>query len=478
MAAGDSLPATGGGTLVFNADHTLRFDPNGEFEELGAGESRVVTAEYRITDIHGAAAAGTLTITVNGANDAPRAVADAFVTDEDTPTPDLDVLANDTDADRNANLFIVAAEVIDDTGAPALDAGSVRFTGRTLRFDPDGGFDDLASDARRDARVRYTVSDGRGGTATGIVTITVTGINDGPFAVDDVASTVEDMPVTIAVTANDRDPEGDGFIVTLIQFAFTPNGVATVNGDNSITFQPDENFHGQARLAYRLRDEHGVIRLGDLADLSPDAGATVTITVAPRNDAPLVTDDDAITDENMPVRIDVLANDEDVDGDVLSVTGARVPSGNGAVVINADHSLVYTPNPDFNGADVIEYTVSDGNGGVATGRVAVMVVADNALVFERSAYRFELAENRVGRGGAIPVGTVAVRDVLGRIIIYDLPDPQAALRFRTTTAGGITYVGTGEDFESAPAGYTFEIRATHGSRPGHRPGHRDHYRRQ
>ncbi|MFB1118965.1 cadherin-like domain-containing protein, partial [Dickeya dadantii] len=74
-----------------------------------------------------------------------------------------------------------------------------------------------------------------------------------------------------------------------------------------------------------------------------------------------------------PVTVDVLANDSDVDGNPLTVTAAT--AGHGAVVINADGTLTYTPNSNFNGTDTVTYTVSDGAGGVVTGTLTITVTA-------------------------------------------------------------------------------------------------------
>ncbi|MCK5828267.1 tandem-95 repeat protein, partial [Candidatus Bipolaricaulota bacterium] len=90
---------------------------------------------------------------------------------------------------------------------------------------------------------------------------------------------------------------------------------------------------------------------------------------------PIVQDDSASTDEETAVTISVLMNDNDPDGDSLSVQSATQPS-NGSVVNNGT-GVTYTPNIDFNGIDSFTYTISDGNGGTATANVSVTVVGIN-----------------------------------------------------------------------------------------------------
>lgn len=90
------------------------------------------------------------------------------------------------------------------------------------------------------------------------------------------------------------------------------------------------------------------------------------------NDEPVASDDSASVDEDSSVTIDVLGNDTDVDGDTLTVTSASGAS-NGTVTVNADNTVEYTPDADFNGTDSFTYTVSDGNGGTDTATATVTV---------------------------------------------------------------------------------------------------------
>jgi Ca2+-binding RTX toxin-like protein len=95
------------------------------------------------------------------------------------------------------------------------------------------------------------------------------------------------------------------------------------------------------------------------------------VTVNSVNDLPVANGDTAVLNEDGLVRISVLANDMDVDGDQLTVTGASAI--NGTVVVNANNTIDYFPNADFYGTDRITYSVSDGHGGTATATVTVTV---------------------------------------------------------------------------------------------------------
>ena len=132
----------------------------------------------------------------------------------------------------------------------------------------------------------------------------------------------------------------------------------------------------------------------------------------PLNDAPIAVDDSAITDEDTAVTIAVLANDSDPDHETLTVTaingqafdaGGHATLVSGIVTRNADQTLTFTPNADFNGPVSFDYTVSDGTvSDTGTVNLAVNPVND-APVFTSSA-SFTVAENHTA------VGTVTAVD--------------------------------------------------------------------
>ncbi len=99
------------------------------------------------------------------------------------------------------------------------------------------------------------------------------------------------------------------------------------------------------------------------------------MTVQPVNDAPVTVEDFATIDEDTSAIFDVLANDFDVDGDILSVVSLF--TGTGSVDILADGRLSYTAAPDQNGPDGVEYLVSDGNGGLTAGFLTVTLTPVN-----------------------------------------------------------------------------------------------------
>ncbi|WP_205895843.1 Ig-like domain-containing protein, partial [Pseudomonas leptonychotis] len=172
--------------------------------------------------------------------------------------------------------------------------------------------------------------------------------------------TNEDQALTITpstLLGNDSDPDGNAINILSVQGA-TQGSVALVGGN--VVFTPNANYNGPATFTYTVSDG-----LGGLAT------ATATIGIKAVNDAPVAVADSATTNEDTPVIINVLANDTDVDGDLLTVTGAT--ASNGSVVVNANNTLSFTPASNFSGTALIQYSITDGKGGTSSAQVSVTV---------------------------------------------------------------------------------------------------------
>ncbi len=103
-----------------------------------------------------------------------------------------------------------------------------------------------------------------------------------------------------------------------------------------------------------------------------DAHKAVLAALDTPNTPPLATDDSATTSEDTSVTINVLANDSDIDGDALQVTSVSDPP-HGSAAINADNTVTYTPDTNYNGTDSFTYIISDGKGGTDIATVTITV---------------------------------------------------------------------------------------------------------
>jgi hypothetical protein len=260
-----------------------------------------------------------------------------------------------------------------------------------------------------------------------------------PLAADDVATVEEDASVVIDVLAND-DP---GLVV--ISVSDPAHGTAVINSDGTITYLPDADYHGHDAFIYTAVDALG----GTVA-------AGVFVTVEPVNDPPVAMPDSAATNEDEAVVIDVIANDSDVEGDLLTIIATTDPE-NGSIVLGEGGAITYTPNANYYGVDAFSYTVSDGNGGESTATVSVTVNpvndAPTAIVLSSAA----VDENVLGAA----VGEVTVID----------PDPDDTHQLtvsddRFEIVGGTLKLKDGVylDFESE-AIVTLEISAADSGSP-------------
>ncbi|THE57813.1 tandem-95 repeat protein, partial [Vibrio parahaemolyticus] len=189
----------------------------------------------------------------------------------------------------------------------------------------------------------FTATDPSGESVSQTVNFTVAPVAD---IVADKATVVEDTPTIIKVLGNDTF-EGDDQVVSLDTNNGPANGTVSVNPDGSVTYTPNDNYHGTDSFTY-------IVTSGGVSE-----STTVSVDVTPVNDAPVAKDDIATTQEDTAVTIDVLPNDSDVDGDKLSIESASVPKEQGTVeVVNG--KLVFTPAENFNGDAEITYTVTDG----------------------------------------------------------------------------------------------------------------------
>ena len=260
----------------------------------------------------------------------------------------IDVLSNDSDPDEDDVITIT------DLTLPAN--GSVTNNGTSLSYTPNEGF--IGTDT-----FMYTITDTEGNTASATVTIEVA--NNPPTAVDDNVTTtgntdISEQQITIFVLANDSD--SDGTELTVKNVTEPANGTIRINSDGSLTYRPNNGFIGTDSVIYTITDADGA-----------EDTATVTIEVLESNNLPIAVDDGRTTTMNRPVTLNVLENDSDPDGDVLSVVSVDTTGTLGTVEFQADGTVNYTPPADWCGLDTFTYTITDGIA-LATATVTINII--------------------------------------------------------------------------------------------------------
>ena len=329
-----------------------------------------------------------LVVIVNPVNDAPTPTDDSTSTTEDNPITNFNVLTNvPVDSDPDGDTLTVVGI----NGTNNLIGFSAN--GAEVTLDSDGAlmYDPQVAAALQALKVNetlvdtftYTVSDGAL-QAEATVSITVSGLNDGPVAMNDQATTDKDTMTDILVLANDTDAEGDNLFVTrfgnsvaTVGQPVTLTSVATVtlNQDDSVTYDPNGRFDslnsGESAVdtfTYTIDDGNNV-----------PATALVTVTILGPNTPPNAVDDTPSTDEETSVNINVLANDSDPDGQAISLAGIDTTNTLGRVLVSGN-AVLYDPNDQFEAlgigetaTDKFTYRVIDTQGGESVATVTVTI---------------------------------------------------------------------------------------------------------
>ena len=333
-----SIPANIGSATISADKKTIIFTPANGF-------TGTVSFDYFISDGKGGTASATETVTVEApANTAPVAVDDTVTTPLNTPVT-LDTIANDSDADGDDLVITQISSIPANIGSATISADK-----KTILFTPANGFTGTVS-------FDYTISDGKGGTASATETVIVEApANVAPVARDDSATTTSGQAVTLATLANDTDADGDTLTITDIQQP--ANGTAVVSGNGQgIVYTPNDNFVGTETFTYTISDGNG-----------HTVTATETVTVAACNICTVANSDDFFITVDTPTSLDVLSNDT---GTGLQIVDVDTPDNGTAVIVG--NTIKYTPNAGFTGTDTFWYGIKDANNYETSAMIIVYV---------------------------------------------------------------------------------------------------------
>ena len=312
----------------------LTYSPNKDF-------SGPDSFTFKVNDGTADSALTTLAIAVTPANDPPVANKIEITAMEDMPTP---VLLAGIDPDGDLLTYSIVTQPSN---------GSLSGTEPNMSYTPNTNFTGLDG-------FTFKVSDGKTNSIPSTVSLVVTPTDDPPIANGDNVTVPEDSVSHILLTGS--DPDGDPLTYSVLRSPIHGKLSGTAP---SLTYTPDPNFSWLDSFTFRVNDGK--------TDSVP---ATILISVASANDPPTAKDDKVKTNEDVPATIDVLANDLEVDNELLTVS--EINQGkNGSVTINKDGTLTYTPKANFYGTDTFTYTVMDRAGEKDTATVTIEVAGAN-----------------------------------------------------------------------------------------------------
>jgi VCBS repeat-containing protein len=379
-----------GHTVTFNSFGTLPTNvtnpsgtnisfspPANTYDFLDTGESQNIALTYTLKDSWSTSTAGTVTIRVNGENDAPiitegpESIAQAINEDNS-----LALTLNATDVESNALTWSIASQPTTGTGSATTTSGAGN--SNVIGYTPPANYIGPAS------FVVQVTDDGTGLlTDTITVNVTVGSVNDAPIitegdgpilrAIDE-----DNSPTAFALTLNATDVENNTLTWSIASQPTTGTGSATTTSgagnSNVIGYTPPANYIGPASFVVQVTDDG----TGLLTDT-----ITVNVTVGSVNDAPIITEGDgpilrAIDEDNSPTAFALTLNATDVENNTLTWSIASQPTtgtGSATTTSGAGNSNVigYTPPANYIGPASFVVQVTDDGTGLLTDTITVNV---------------------------------------------------------------------------------------------------------
>ena len=391
------------GSLTLRADGTYTYTLNNSMnavQGLGQGETLRDIFTYTVSDGHGGTASNVLTVIINGTNDAPAVAAAVAAVTEDAKLTATGKLPTPTDIDNSADgiasdtlSFIPQIARAGAYGTLTLNAdGTYVYTlNNTLGSVQALGAGETLTDV-----LTYTVTDGKGGTASNTLTVTITGTNDAPVVAAATATVAEDTRTTASGTLPAPQDIDAHDTVSFIPKTGEAGryGTLTLNADGTYTYVLNNNLAAVQGLGvgdtlsevflYTVKDSHGAV-----------GNNTLTITIQGTNDAPTaspgggsVKEDSVLTASG---RLAATDPDNTLDGagsDVLAYTPKVAQAGlYGTLTLNADGTWLYALNNSLGAVqglttgetltDTFTYTVTDNHGAASTGTLTITVNGAN-----------------------------------------------------------------------------------------------------
>ncbi|WP_175402842.1 Ig-like domain-containing protein [Mangrovivirga cuniculi] len=348
-------------TLPSNGTMSNTTSEGGFIYTPNPGFSGIESFEIAISDGNGGIDFGLISILViPDQNRNPISLPDVFTTPEGTP---LTVsapghLVNDFDRDGDEIEWI--SYTLPSNGSMSNTSSDGGFT-----YTPNPGFSGIES-------LEIAITDGNGGVSFGLIQImVVSDQNRDPIAVPDSFTTPENTALVVSAPghlSNDFDRDGD--LIEWISYTLPSNGsMSNTTSEGGFTYTPNPGFTGIESIEYAITDGNGGIAFGLLNITVTPSGGTDPVAVA----------DVFTTPENTPLIVAApghLANDYDPNGDPITWISYSFPENGTMSNTTSDGGFTYTPNPGFSGIESFEYAISDGNGGIDFGLIAILVIPD------------------------------------------------------------------------------------------------------
>ena len=202
---------------------------------------------------------------------------------------------------------------------------------------------------------------------TGLFPAAVTARDDGGF--------VSSVPVSDSVFVTKADYSAANQMLTVAAVT------ADISAPASFSLRGVDGIDGASSLFSSSIDILNLLAPPATVTVVSAAGGAATVNVTTgvpslaQNTPPIALDDSAVSQGTTPIRINVLQNDRDPDGDRLTIDSVTQPAGGTVAIGDLGTSLTFTANPGVRGLQTFQYNVSDRRGGLVTANVTVDVNA-------------------------------------------------------------------------------------------------------
>lgn len=264
----------------------------------------------------------TVSISVSPVNDPPVANAKTVTTQEDTAA---NVTLTASDPDGNPLTYSVVTPP---------QHGALGGTAPSLTYTPAANYNGPDS-------FTFKVNDRTVDSASALVSITITSVNDAPVADPQSVTTDEDSPANITLTGS--DVEGSTLTYTV---ASLPSHGALSGSAPDLVYTPTADSNGPDSFTFRVSD-----------GLLNSALATVSISVNPVNDPPFANPLSALTVEDISASINLSGWDLDGDPIICSVVDGPLHG----ILTGTLPNLTYLPTANYNGPDSFTFKANDGS---------------------------------------------------------------------------------------------------------------------
>ena len=421
---GQPLDIPGKGTLTIYSNGTF------EFESAPNYNGPIPQATYTVTDGSGKDVQSTLNINVKPVDDSFTDNSEKFIYDEDSGKHSGDLLKGSSSPDGPLSIVSFSVDGQSGTLGQPLDIpgkGTLTiYSNGTFEFESAPNYNGPIPQAT------YTVTDGSGKDVQSTLNINITGTNDAPVlsAAGSIDQSEDQLEAGIQITAAQSN------LLTNASDIDNQNSslsIASINGQTANVGQPvtvtlhytDADGHQQTQDVNLTVNADGSYSISqfDLDALPDGAKATATfsytvkdpggltsqtqtanINITGTNDAPVANDDInafTVNQNKTSSPLNLLSNDTDIDNSSLTITSINntpihqgttqsITVANGTVVIDANGSVTFTPNQNYNGPISFSYTISDGHGGTDSAQVTGAVTPDPTPIFSDASEHYSM----------------------------------------------------------------------------------------